>query len=440
MIFNGANFFLLLLLILLGINGYLSQTNSPKNIESFRVVGSTRNIFNVRQFYVQSGSQFFLIEEPEPNLEIGKEYQTSTELELFDINSTQFSQKYLKSLGVSGELSINNDAPLLVNQNCDWYCDLLQRNNRLQRSIKRVYLDSSCSTLKTLNNFLAPNTQCEEIAALSSGLITGDTDGFQKSTNDNFKKLGLSHLVAVSGFQRLLLRFQLPKNFRFLLSILSMLGLILLVGPQPPVLRSTLTLLIIYLALALGRGVQYWRALIYSGIIMLFWNPFYAFSASFQLSFLASFALGANVFHQVNPNSFFAKFRENLNSNILIFFFTIPVLANLAGFVSPLSIIVNLILIPIIPIISILNLLGLIPIVGQLISVIPNIFQALLLFFTNDIGPTIPLLELQNFSLWEIIIYYIFLVITILAIQNIKLTKKGEPEDSEIPPTFDSNE
>ncbi|NJK70943.1 MAG: hypothetical protein HC932_01615 [Thermales bacterium] len=136
-------------------------------------------------------------------------------------------------------------------------------------------------------------------------------------------------MVAVSGFQvvlltsfleRILFKLSLPKYLRILLSVFSMLLLILLVGPQPPVLRSVMTLLIIYLALSLGRSVEYIRALIYSAIVLLFINPYYIYSISFQLSFLASFALGSNIFDQVDPTKFLIKFFKNLSSNILIFF------------------------------------------------------------------------------------------------------------------------
>ncbi|NJS41676.1 ComEC/Rec2 family competence protein [Candidatus Gracilibacteria bacterium] len=354
-IFNGANLFLFVLVIFVIINSLLSFSESKKSSppikKSFRVLSSNKDNFNQSIYFAKSGLEIFTITNPQVNLRIGSQYKIDALTKRYEYNSQNFNQSYFLSLGVTGQLELSKDSQLLVDQNCDWFCSILRRVDLLQKNIKKTYLNASCIEFAKINEFLNPKIKCQEVAALSSGLITGDTDGIEKSTNDNFKKLGLAHLVAVSGFQvvlltsfleRILFKLSLPKYLRILLSVFSMLLLILLVGPQPPVLRSVMTLLIIYLALSLGRSVEYIRALIYSAIVLLFINPYYIYSISFQLSFLASFALGSNIFDQVDPTKFLIKFFKNLSSNILIFLFTLPILINLAGFVSPISIVVNL--------------------------------------------------------------------------------------------------
>lgn len=442
-IFNGANLFLFVLVIFVIINSLLSFSESKKSSppikKSFRVLSSNKDNFNQSIYFAKSGLEIFTITNPQVNLRIGSQYKIDALTKRYEYNSQNFNQSYFLSLGVTGQLELSKDSQLLVDQNCDWFCSILRRVDLLQKNIKKTYLNASCIEFAKINEFLNPKIKCQEVAALSSGLITGDTDGIEKSTNDNFKKLGLAHLVAVSGFQvvlltsfleRILFKLSLPKYLRILLSVFSMLLLILLVGPQPPVLRSVMTLLIIYLALSLGRSVEYIRALIYSAIVLLFINPYYIYSISFQLSFLASFALGSNIFDQVDPTKFLIKFFKNLSSNILIFLFTLPILINLAGFVSPISIVVNLFLIPIIPIISILNIFGLIPILGSIFLLIPNIFQSFLLFFTNDVGPNIALLELQAFSLFEIFIYYFLLSCFVFTSKILLMNKKRAVIDS----------
>ncbi len=436
-VFNGANFFLIFLFLLVIISGYftinsnINSSQNENNQSSFRVLSEKRNNFNQTIYYVQKGFGVYQIKSPKEILNIGGEYFTEIEITPFNIASERFGDRFSKSLGIVGEIKINDR--LFTNSKCDWYCSLLKFNATTQRNINTIFFNFSCGDFDSKSNSTFPKIDCRENASLSSGLVTGDTSNFTKETNDNFKKLGLSHLVAVSGFQvvlltsfmeRIFLGLNISRKKRIFLSLFSIFSLILLVGPQPPVIRSSLTLILIYFASILGRSVEYWRALVYSAIIMLFINPFYIYSASFQLSFLASLALGSNIFHQVNPKTFIEKFGQNLFSNINIFFFTLPVIVNLSGFVSPVSIIVNLVLIPIIPVVSILNILGLVPIIGQVFLFIPNIFQSLLLFLTNDLGPNIKLLYLSEFSVVEIIIYYFVLCFVLILLRNVKLTIK----------------
>jgi competence protein ComEC len=435
-IWNGANIFALILISFVLFSSTFTFKNSLQNKDvpsekSFRITAVEKDSFNQTRYYALSNKALFTIDTSELQLELGKEYIGSVKTNYFDNKNLKSFENYLRSLGVIGKLTIVKNEAIFINQNCDWFCKLLKTNKKLQSGISKKYQQFSCQNFVKINQFLAPNTKCSEISGLSMGLVSGDTSGFTQNTTKNFQKLGLSHLVAVSGFQvvllatfieKLLIGTKISKNARTVIILFFILGLIIFVGPEPPVIRSSLTLLIIYLATTLGRGVNYLRALFYSAVIMLISNPFYVFSISFQLSFLASIGLGIKVFEQASlifsKNLLFKTF----TSNILIFFLTLPIISNLSGYTSPISIITNLILIPTIPIISILNILGTLPIIGEIFLIIPNIFQALLLFFTNDFGPNTPLVYLQKFNMGEIVLYYLVLF-TIVNISRFLTTR-----------------
>jgi competence protein ComEC len=167
----------------------------------------------------------------------------------------------------------------------------------------------------------------------------------------------------------------------------------------------------------IGRKVPQNKILIYSGLILLWFNPFLIFSISFQLSYLATFALINSFSIPLFTNKKDLKFDQIENSNtpmigeeklfewsnstsgyvianLSIFLYTLPIIVMLNGYVSVWSILINMILIPIIPLISLLNIFALIPFVGSFINIFPLI------------------MELSQFNPTEISIYYLILLIS----------------------------
>lgn len=142
-------------------------------------------------------------------------------------------------------------------------------------------------------------------------LLTGDESLLNQETEDLFQRLGISHLLAISGPHVLI--------FASLMSWLIMLCLnrywpdIYLIYPRQklllipflcgvafytafagfeiPALRTLLTIVLIALFIALGRRLSSFTILIYSASILLFFDPFSILSAAFWLSYGACFIL-----------------------------------------------------------------------------------------------------------------------------------------------------
>jgi len=106
----------------------------------------------------------------------------------------------------------------------------------------------------------------------------------------------------------------------------------------------------------------------------------------------------------------FSDFKDLLLGSTVTFLFTLPIIVNINGTISVISILINLLIVPIIPFITLSNLFGLIPLLGQIL-VVPAVFlQSLIIFLVNDLAPNIPRARLSSFGLVETFVYYFILI------------------------------
>jgi len=355
---------------------------------------------------------------------LGKQVKFKGDLITFDFSekTTKFDQ-YEKSLGIIG--AVDNLWITEIQTNCDLTCLLIKQTQTAKEYVNQYYQKIACKDYLFVSKIINSSLPCQNVAGLSVGLVTGGTSGFTDEMKDGFRTLGLSHLVAVSGFQVVLVmttveaffvKLKLKRQHRFFLAILAILAMILLVGPQPPVLRSSISIILSQsVLLFLGRRVFGLRLLIYSGLIMLLINPFYLFSASFQLSFLASTGMIASSGQDLHPLPFniHTFFKDVVLTSCFTFLYTLPVIVGLFGKISLASIFSNILLIPLIPWITFSNLFGLIPLFGE-IFMIPVVAVQTFILSLIQLASTSSffqffVIKITAFSWWEIILYYLIL-------------------------------
>ncbi len=130
---------------------------------------------------------------------------------------------------------------------------------------------------------------------LLPGLVVGDTSGISDALNADAKATGIAHLLAVSGshfailcgFVVIVLRRAGPRPAA-LGGAITMVGLVVLVGPQPSVLRAAVMGGIGMLAILTGRTRTAVPALATAVIALLLIDPVLALSVGFTLSVLAT--------------------------------------------------------------------------------------------------------------------------------------------------------
>ncbi|MEW6087504.1 MAG: ComEC/Rec2 family competence protein [bacterium] len=133
-------------------------------------------------------------------------------------------------------------------------------------------------------------------SVLISGIVLGGDQTIPEGVQKIFRDTGTVHILAVSGmnvgligtisFMILVGILRLPRKIAVIPSILMIWFYSLATGMNPPVVRSAITLTIIFFGYILERENDVLNSLSLAALIILLFNPLALFSISFQLSFI----------------------------------------------------------------------------------------------------------------------------------------------------------
>ncbi|WP_094770260.1 ComEC/Rec2 family competence protein [Microbacterium gorillae] len=135
---------------------------------------------------------------------------------------------------------------------------------------------------------------------LLPGLAVGETSAVSSALDGAMKTTGLSHLTAVSGSNCLVITgavfalaalMRLPRGGRVLVAVAALAGFVLLVTPEPSVVRAATMSALAMLAVLLGRPAAGISVLSLSVAVLLVLDPWLATEIGFALSVLATGAL-----------------------------------------------------------------------------------------------------------------------------------------------------
>ncbi|WEK14434.1 MAG: ComEC/Rec2 family competence protein [Candidatus Microbacterium phytovorans] len=137
-------------------------------------------------------------------------------------------------------------------------------------------------------------------AGLIAGLAVGDTSGVTPELDEAMKRASLSHLTAVSGANCALVvglsvavgaALGLRRRTRLALGASVLVAFVVLVTPEPSVVRAAAMALIAMIAIVQGRAGAGVAVLGMAVIVLLILDPWLALSAGFVLSTVATAAL-----------------------------------------------------------------------------------------------------------------------------------------------------
>ena len=137
-------------------------------------------------------------------------------------------------------------------------------------------------------------------SALLKGVLLGDRQAFPQRLLDDFAATGLTHTLAVSGFNVgivALVGFTLLRSLSLgrLPTAMGVIPLLILyafvTGLSPSVVRATLMACILIIGTVLERDVDVLNTLGLSAVILLWIWPMSVFDPGFQLSFVATLSL-----------------------------------------------------------------------------------------------------------------------------------------------------
>lgn len=302
--------------------------------------------------------------------------------------------------------------------------------------IKKIAISAKNHISKKIEQFFK-----QPYSSILQAMLIGDKVSLEPETKDKFVNTGLIHLLVVSGlhisfcviiFIFFFKLFNLPLKYVYLLTVPAVFFYVIVTGANPPAVRAAIMATCILFALILNREPLIYNAIALSALIILLINPQDLFTASFQMSFLATLGI---IYLYPKINNLFGniknKFLRNLWSvaavTVSAQLALIPVLLFYFGKVSVISLITNILIVPVIG--FIVGLCYVFYLAALISSYLGIFFSAILTFILKII-----LLVVDSFSnlkystidtikpdIFEIIFYYVVLVLMIEFGKNKKI-------------------
>jgi len=281
---------------------------------------------------------------------------------------------YLAAQGIFGIISNSSHIKKVSSDQGSWF---------LRRIVfpAKTYLD----------NYVSENLPAQE-ANLLHGLLIGERGEIPVQLREAFSKLGVIHILAVSGlhvgfivliFMATLGLLRVPYSARVLLTLLGLVFYAYLTNLKPPVVRASTMGGFFLLGSLLERKTDSFNILSLAALLLLICNPLDLFQSGFQLSFAAvasivylypklkGFKLFRKVTSKFQGNTFAGYFFDLLFVSMAAFLGTLPFTIMYFNRIASFSLLANLLIIP-------LAFLGL---ANGLIAAVLNIFVPILANF-----------------------------------------------------------
>lgn len=280
---------------------------------------------------------------------------------------------------------------------------------------------------KLLNsiNQLLPAPQ----SGLMIGVLLGGDDQLSKAIQNNFSKTGLTHIVAVSGYNVTII-----AEYLLLLGIalglwrrqalwFALVGIVLfvvMVGMPSSAVRAGIMGALLIWAMKEGRLANSTNAIVFAGAIMLLLNPLLLrYDVGFQLSFLAT--LGIVYFSPFLESEMIKKHRAFGLWEIIILslsaqIFVVPILIYNFKSLSIISLLANVLVLPIVPLTMLLGFLMLVlemifhplAIVFSWLAYLPLRYEVEVINYLGNFKYSA--ITVNNFSWIWVVVWYIILV------------------------------
>lgn len=146
-----------------------------------------------------------------------------------------------------------------------------------------------------------------EVGVLLNAMLLGARDELSDTTVRNFKRAGVSHLLALSGLHigilvllldKILFYVSAPKRLRMSLILILLFGYMMVTGCAISTVRAVLMISLFYISQFLKEGRDSPTSLFIAAALILLWQPYAVFSASYQMTVLAT--LGILAYSKVN--------------------------------------------------------------------------------------------------------------------------------------------
>ena len=286
------------------------------------------------------------------------------------------------------------------------------------------YLITSTNKIRASFRELIPSG---EAGSLIPGLILGDTSLQTAEFTNQMRRVGFSHLTAVSGanfalvagFVLWVMQFFIRKiQTRLWVTGAVLLFFILLVRPTPSVLRAAVMTSVLLIAKYRGDRSLGLPALGAAIATLILLDPFQAIDPGFALSVLATagiLLLSPRLIELISLKVRWQVVAEAVAIPISATIFCTPVIVALSGQLSLITIVANVLASPVIAPITVIGFIA--AIAASIVPVIASLLISLTLPLATWIvwlchtGAQFPVLQFSSVALFLLIMLVIFLLV-----------------------------
>lgn len=263
----------------------------------------------------------------------------------------------------------------------------------------------------------------EPQSALLSGIVLGSSQVLPKDFRQALINTSTIHIVVASGQNLTILSGlviglapMIGRKKAVLASIGTNLFYSLLTGFQIPIMRAAFMNTFALSGQLFGREISAFYTLLISALIMLIYEPLWLFSASFQLSFLATFAV-MEYAPAIEPK--FKWIPDILKQDLVVsgcaFLFTLPVIFESFHRVSVTGIIVNALVLWTTAIImasgGVVAIVSLVSLdIAAALALIPGAFLTYLVYVVEFFNSLSPSVEVKSLGIIFWAGYYLMLM------------------------------
>ncbi len=288
-----------------------------------------------------------------------------------------------------------------------FYASILDIKNKFRKTIGRILPEPQSSLL--------------------AGLILGIKKGISSDLLDVFSRVGISHIVVISGMHMIIIVSILGKIFyelaisrrvSFVIISLIILLFVTITGFGPATIRAGILAFLVLFAQMLSRKRDSSIALLFIAFLMLLTNPkLLKDDVGFQLSFLAtSGILYISPILEPKVKRLWLPIKSALSMTLSAQIFTLPWILYKFGGMSLVSPLTNILVVPAVPFAMgfgfIATIVGLIFIpLGQIVGFFAWVFLHYIIFIACWFSQ-IPLvfLKIGKISIIWVLLYYLVLI------------------------------
>ncbi|HEX3099561.1 MAG TPA: ComEC/Rec2 family competence protein [Patescibacteria group bacterium] len=260
----------------------------------------------------------------------------------------------------------------------------------------------------------------EREGSLIIGMLIGQKQNIPDEVAQAFKTTGLTHIVAVSGFNMTVIAtacgalvWYIGRRATNILIVVVVVAFVVVTGATAAVVRAAIMAIIMVVAQLLGRQYASLYALLLVSAIMVLLNPrIVVWDIGFQLSAAATFGV-LIAFRIKDPEKEDSYLVDMLRPTMGAIIVTAPIIILQFHTFSVIAPLANLLVLPFVTWVMLFGALALVPVIGNVFVLPAQLLTTTILFITEHLA-AIPHASVNVFlPAWVILIYYFLIILYI---------------------------